>query len=347
MLYKEKNPHGGDVYQGKITLDFSANTNPFGTPKKVKEAMINAMDEIYQYPDPYCRELVKAIAEWEGIPKDYVLVGNGAADLIYSYCESLSPKKALELAPTFSEYHLALEKNNCEVERFFLKKEKNFLVDRSFVSYLEDSDAEVVFLCNPNNPTGQLIPQRILEELVGVAKERGMFLFVDECFLDLSDYGKSLKFLLKENPHLFLLKAFTKSYGLAGVRLGYGLSSNEELLRKMSRNTQSWNVSTLAQKAGIAALGEGEFLKNTKSYMYREREWMKSQLEQLGYFVCPSHGNFLLFQGDPKLGEQLWEKGISIRNCDNYFGLEPGWYRIGIRLREENKKLLLALQDLS
>ena len=337
MLYHTTNPHGGDVYDGEIQLDFSANTNPYGTPRGVLDAMSAVLTRVHQYPDPYCRELVDAISEFESVPKDWILCGSGAAELIYSYCEALRPETAMELAPTFSEYALALERVGCRVERYSLKKE--------FLPVLARSRPDVLFLCNPNNPTGQVIGLPLLEKILNLCHRQGTALFVDECFLDLSDDGVSLKARLGEHPKLFLLKAFTKSYGMAGVRLGYCLCADGQLLEKMSHTVPPWNVSTLAQAAGIAALQERAFLQKTRALIPVERQWLKGQLEALGFWVCPSRANYLLFQGRPDLREQLRKQGIAIRSCGNYHGLEQGCYRIAVRLHEENERLIQAMKE--
>lgn len=172
-----------------------------------------------------------------------------------------------------------------------------------------------------------------------------MKLFVDECFLDLSDTGESLKVFLAEHPNLFILKAFTKSYGMAGIRLGYCLCSDSVLLERMSKAVQPWNVSSLAQAAGIAALQEQAFLQKTKDLVAVERQWLKQELEELGFRVCPSSTNYLLFHGSADLHLKLEEKKIAIRNCDNYYGLGSGWYRIAVRLHKENEHLIRAMKE--
>lgn len=345
MLYHTQNPHGGDVYDGEIQLDFSANTNPYGTPQGVLNAMSAVLNRVHQYPDPYCRELVEAIAAFESVPRDWILCGSGAAELIYAYCEALRPRRVLELAPTFSEYALALERMGCRVERYPLKKENCFSLTEEFLPALEQSRPDVLFLCNPNNPTGQLIDLPLLEKILDVCEKQGSSLFVDECFLDLSDDGISLKSHLEEHPNLFLLKAFTKSYGMAGVRLGYCLCVDGQLLQKMSRTVQPWNVSALAQSAGVAALQECEFLRKTRALIPTERQWLQEQLEALGFWVCPSRANYLLFHGSQDLREQLRKQGIAIRGCGNYHGLGTGWYRIAVRLHGENECLIRAMKE--
>ena len=343
MLYGITNPHGGDIYGGGVKLDFPANTTPFGTPKGILDAVSAALPEVHRYPDPYCRSLVDDIADFEGVDKKYILCGNGAAELIYAYCAAVHPKTALELAPTFSEYALGLTRVSCNVKYYYLTPDNDFRLDEHFLYHLEDTTPEAVFLCNPNNPTGALIEPELLKKILDFCKESHIRLFIDECFLDLSDDGISMKPYLQDYPNLFLLKAFTKSYGMAGIRLGYCLCSDAELLKAMAQAVQPWNVSSLAQAAGIAALKEGAFLQKTKALIQSERLWLKEKLEGFGFRVCPSSVNYLLFHGPEDLHQKLKQQGIAIRNCDNYPGLTSGWYRIAVRRHEENEILIAAI----
>lgn len=346
MLYETKNPHGGDIYAEPIKLDFSANTNPFGTPQGILEAVQASLCGMHRYPDPYCRELVQAISAFDGVPKEYILCGNGAAELIYAYCQAAKPRRAVELAPTFSEYTLGLKRVGCSVARYILQQASNFAPGEELLAFLREQKPEAVFLCNPNNPTGQIMGESLLEKILLLCREEKIRLFVDECFLDLTDCGKSLKGYLKDFPNLFILRAFTKSYGMAGIRLGYCMSSDDGLLTEMSRSVQPWNVSSLAQAAGVAALQQQRFLQDTKDLVRKERAWLKDRLEEFGFWVCPSQANFLLFRGPEYLHGALKEKGIAIRNCDNYYGLGKGWYRIAVRLHHENETLILAIAQI-
>lgn len=343
MLYNTKNPHGGDIYAGKVLLDFSANTNPFGTPQAVQEAIIEALPQLHRYPDPYCRKLVAAIAEHEAVPKNYILCGNGAADLIYAYGRAVHPQKAAMLAPTFSEYALGL--SDCEISYYFLQESNDFALDSGILDFLRLEKPEVLFLCDPNNPTGRLADPKLIEAILECCRDLKIRLFLDECFLDLTKDGVSRKNDLARYPELFLLKAFTKSYGMAGVRLGYGLSADSALLEAMSRSQQPWNISSLAQAAGIAALKQQEFLQKTVETVEKERIFLSASLARLGFRVIPSDTNYILFQARVGLADALREKGILIRNCDNYPGLCPGWYRIAVRLPEENQALIRAMEE--
>lgn len=344
MLYQTENRHGGDIYGG-IALDFSANVSPLGTPRSVTDAIERALPELYRYPDPYCRTLVQTISEYEGVPKNFVLCGNGASELIYAYCGAVRPKRAMELAPTFSEYSLALRRTGCEVVRFALKQEENFDLRENFLPFLAREKIDALFLCNPNNPTGRLIADDLLEEILRICREKNIALFVDECFLSLSDGGVDLTPSLSDFPQLFILKAFTKGFGMAGLRLGYGLSADEALLRKMSAAVPPWNVSALAQAAGVAALGDAEFLEKNRTIIRAERPWLEEKLRKFGFWVCPSQVNYILFRGDVGLTEQLRARGVAIRDCANFEGLTSGWYRVAVRRHKENEQLIAAIRS--
>lgn len=203
----------------------------------------------------------------------------------------------------------------------------------------------MVFLCNPNNPTGRLIPLPLLEQILQYCAAQGARLFLDECFLNLTEDGVSAKSLLAAHPELLILKAFTKSYGMAGIRLGYCLCADNALLRRMAAASPPWNVSSPAQSAGVAALAERDFLQRTLSLVRTERRWLTDNLTALGFWVCPSHANYLLFRGPLGLREGLLQQGIAIRGCGNYNGLGDGWYRIAVRPHGENEALITATRQ--
>ena len=348
MLYQANNPHGGDVYGRPVTLDVSVNTNPLGPPPGVVRAVVDAAQLLDRYPDPHCRRLVAALADREGVPEEAILCGAGAAELIFSFCAALRPRTALELAPTFSEYAAALAAAGCRVERCAREEEQGFALTEKLLEELERKSCEVVFLCNPNNPTGRLIPPALLESILALCERRGGWLFVDECFLELSDGGRgtSLAPLLRPGRRLFLLRAFTKSYAMAGLRLGYCLCGEGALLERMGRQTQPWNVSVPAQAAGLAALGEEAYLRESRALIQSERRYLREGLEALGLTVCSSQANYLLVKSPAELSGPLLDRGILIRDCANYRGLGPGWYRTAVRRREENRTLLNALGEI-
>ena len=270
---------------------------------------------------------------------------HGVGLVVNPGCTVASSRTAVELAPTFVEYGAGLAQVGCRVERYFLHQAQNFDLDERFLSFLEEKKPEVVFLCNPNNPTGRLIPLPLLEQILQYCAAQGARLFLDECFLDLTEDGVSAKSLLAAHPELLILKAFTKSYGMAGIRLGYCLCADNALLRRMAAASPPWNVSSPAQSAGVAALAERDFLQRTLSLVRTERRWLTDNLTALGFWVCPSHANYLLFRGPLGLREGLLQQGIAIRGCGNYNGLGDGGYRIAVRPHGENEALITAIRQ--
>lgn len=342
MLYEEDYPHGGDRYSRPIRLDFSVNTNPYGPLPEVVEAALGSRGELDHYPDPYCRELVRAIAHKEQLPTEYILCGNGAAELIDLYVRALRPRTALEAAPTFSEYRRSLTAAGCEVRDVVLTRESGFVWEESVLDRLDKEQPDLLVLCNPNNPTGRLISPSLLDRILARCDERGIAVLIDECFIDLADRRESRTTDLARYPGLMILNAFTKSHSLAGLRLGYCMTANSSLLARMSRLSQPWNVSVPAQRAGVVAAGRCDFLIESRAKIYEQRAALSAGLKDLGLEVLPSEVNFLLFRGPIELDAELEREGILIRNCANYHGLSNGWYRIAVR-PEENKVLLNTL----
>lgn len=340
--------HGGDVYGAdRPALDFSISLNPMGPPTGVLEAARAAVLDWNRYPDPKCRALRQAAARRDGVPEELLLFGNGASDLIDRFLRALRPRRALLLAPTFSEYRRGLEGIGCEIEVFFLDKGKSFTVSESILNVVRPG-VDLVFLCDPNNPTGRRMEPELLQALLDRCREAGAFLAVDQCFLELTEGDQNALVSQLAGGGLFLLRALTKSYALAGLRLGYCLCGDRALLEQMEVLGAPWPVSAPAQAAGMCAFRDFlDWPQQCLPFLREERVRLTRALEDLGLWVCPSDANFILFQGPTYLGERLLrEKNILIRNCVNYSGLGPGWYRIGIQGEAENTRLLQTLERL-
>ena len=342
--------HGGDwagyrAQFGRDALDFSANVSPLGLPEGVAQAITAALPHADRYPDPLCRELRAKLALHEQLPEEQILCGNGAADLIFRLVLARRPRAALVTAPSFAEYTAALETVGCTVERCFLKDADDFAVTESFLDAIHPG-LDMVFLCQPNNPTGQLTPPALVECILRRCAACGALLVVDECFLDFLPDGGTLsgKDLLPAGG-LVILKAFTKLYGMAGVRLGYCLSADTALLDAMRQAGQPWAVSSLAQAAGIAALDETAYVEQVRALIAQQRPRLTAGLRALGLRVLDGRANYLLFRAPETLGGQLLQKGIVLRSCANYPGLDAGWYRTAVRTGPENEHLLKALAE--
>lgn len=344
--------HGGDWagYRAEFgcdALDFSANVSPLGLPAGVAAAITNALPTADRYPDPLCRELRAALAGAEGVPADWILCGNGAADLIFRLALAVRPRRALLPAPTFAEYEAALQTVGCAVQRVFLREENEFAVTEEFTDAVTP-ETDIVFLCQPNNPTGQVTPPALVERLVRRCAECGAVLVVDECFLDFLPDRDALtaKQLLRDAPQLIILKAFTKLYAMAGVRLGYALCGDATLLEKMRGAGQPWAVSSLAQAAGLAALQETAYAGAVRALIAEQRPRMAAGLRALGLRVMDGQANYLLFRATPDFGEKLRRRGAVVRSCANYPGLDAAWYRTAVRTAEENTRLLQIMGEI-
>ena len=320
--------HGGDwagfqLEYGAPPLDFSSNVSPLGVPAGVRDAVAEAVCTADRYPDPLCRAVRRAIAGAERVPADWCLCGNGSADLIFRAVLARRPQRALVTAPTFGEYGAALALVGCRVEQYPLGEENGFVLREDFLDAITP-ETDMVFLCEPNNPTGRTTPGPLLRTVLDRCGETGALLIVDECFGGfLTDpAAHTLKGLLGDYPNLLLLKAFTKLYALAGLRLGYCLCADGLLLDAMRTSGQPWAVSTPAQAAGVAALAG------------------------LGFRVIPGEANYLLFRTPLSLLEPLRRRGILLRGCGNYCGLDGSWYRTAVRTGEENRRLAAALTEI-
>ncbi|BCJ96388.1 threonine-phosphate decarboxylase [Anaerocolumna cellulosilytica] len=338
--------HGGETYDKEITLDFSANINPFGLPEGVKDALLKGIDSFNVYPDQHCRKLRTDLAKKIGIEDKSLIIGNGASDIIFRICFAVKPKKALLLAPTFSEYEKALKAAGCDIDYYALKAEDNYCLTEQFINALT-ADFDIVFLCNPNNPVGNILEKRLVKKIQKVCKEKKIFLVMDECFLDFTNQciEASLLSYIKGNENLLILKAFTKFYAMAGLRLGYGICSNRELIKAMEYAGPSWNVSIPAQIAGIAALKEDAYDKATYEWLLNERDYLYEGLLRLEFKVYKPEANYIFFKGAENLYEDMLEKGILLRQCANYRGLSGEYYRIAVKTRKENEQLLKAIKE--
>ena len=347
MVLNNDYGHGGDVYHNRVELDFSANVNPLGTPPEVVRAVAESAERLAAYPDPYCGRLRQKLAAVHGVEPGDIVCGNGAAELIFQFAAALRPKRALLPVPSFSEYDAALSSVGCTSEYFMLSRADGFAVTEALLPAIT-AETDVLVLCTPNNPTGRSIAPALLQAILARCRETGTWLLLDECFLDLTDRGaeKSLIPLLRAGDRCFILRAFTKLYGMAGVRLGYAVCKDSAFLGALCRTVQPWNVSAPAQAAGEAALSCRAFVAKTLSLIAEEKAYLLRELRALGIDVLPGDANFLMLSGVPGLYDRLLsEKGILIRSCANYRGLEEGDCRIAVRTHEENVRLIAALRE--
>lgn len=350
--------HGGDIYSYNHIQDFSANINARGMPEAVRRAAEQGVAGSIHYPDPGYRSLRSALAERENqseekVRPEQIICGNGAAELMFALAAALRPGHAFLAVPSFFEYEQALASFGCEIKHFFLGEEQKFQLGEAFLDAIPH-ETDIIVLGNPNNPTGRLIEGGVLEKLIRKCREENIFLVLDESFFDfLTEEDRSRTFsgveYIAENPGLFVLKSFTKMYGMPGLRFGYGICSDTMLLEDMRQVMQPWNVSVPAERAALAAAGDLEFARNTAVETAINRTQMMRWMQEAGYLVFPSQTNFLLFEGPPDLQEYCLKRGYLIRACSNFPGLERSgktqFFRICVRTREENEALMQVLRE--
>ena len=340
-----------------MPLDFSANVSLLGMPPSALKAL-KAMSEseLARYPDPECRALRQAIADRYGICYDQIFCANGAADVIYRLAYAVRPKRAVLIAPDFGEYAEALANVDASITYYLTGdaksgqngtgEQRSFAVDRGILSYINE-ETDLVIFSSPNNPSGCVTDTEILLDILDRCIECGALLVIDECFLDfLPDARRRtmLNYLGKSKGKLLVLRAFTKFFGMAGLRIGWCAADDSLLLEKLQKAGPPWQVSTNAQVAGTAALTDTAYEEELRALTARERTYMQEALRDRGFSVIPGTANYILFYSeDHELHEELSGHGIMIRDCGDYPGLTSGWYRVAVRTREENELLLSHL----
>jgi threonine-phosphate decarboxylase len=349
-----RHDHGGDIYDlSPDILDFSANISPLGLPPGVLEAVRREAPRFDIYPDPRCGKLRELLGLYHGIDPKRIVCGNGAADLIYRIVKYLNPHKALLAVPSFSEYEKALVEGDCKITRYTLPAP--LFGGNAGILPLITGETDILFLCNPNNPTGLLWNRDLMENIITRCRDTNTVLVIDECFNEFLDdpSGNSAIGFLNANSGLIILKAFTKVYAMAGFRLGYILCGDEEQSRGIAGIGQAWSVSSIAQIAGIAALKEKGYVEEVRRLVKTERKFMKAALGDLGLEVLGGEANYIFFKVTENSGfekscffESILSCGFLLRSCANYPGLDDSYYRAALRRHEENKKLIYVLQSL-
>lgn len=340
-----KKLHGGDIYRNHVNLDFSVNVNPLGVPEAVEAALYEAIEHCSRYPDISAEKLKNAVRGMLTVPKEYLLFGNGASELFMAIIHGIKPKKVVIPVPSFYGYEYASEAADGEILYYETKEGNDFCLQEDFLSVLTD-DVDALFLANPNNPTGNLMSRERLRAVLAHCKEKEIYVILDECFIEFCGKECSMLREIDEFSNLILIRAFTKIFSIPGVRLGYLVCSNPLLLEKIGRQLPEWNISGFAQAAGCACAMQTAFVEKTVVYVEKERQFLETGLKRAGFKVFPSNANFLLIYGEQSLYDRLLEKGILIRDCENFKGLSKGFYRIAVKSRKENEDLLVTIGEI-
>lgn len=353
--------HGGNLREAaekygigeRDLLDFSANINPLGPSVKAVQAINENLDIIINYPDPEAKQLRCTASQILAVPEDMIMAGNGAVEIIYLLMKTLNPGSALISAPTFNEYEIAVRSNGGLVKDLLLDEKKGFAVDVEKLCS-EMADTDVVFLCNPNNPTGRLIYREDLIKIIVRAERLGKYVIIDEAFMDfVPDRGKySVADMITEYENLFVLYSLTKFFAIPGLRLGLGLGSRG-LVSRLNLVRDPWNVNCFAQLAGTASLLDEEYITATVNYVSQEKEFLYERLRSIpGIVPYPPAANYVFVDirdtgfSSAEIRQVLGRQGLLVRDCSSYKNLHPVFIRVAVRKRAENERLVAALKQL-
>lgn len=342
--------HGGEIYNIIIKDDFSVNLNPKGCPKAVSDAINRAVGMISNYPDLYQLSLRENIARLENVSEDCVLGGNGASELIMGVVRLVNPKRALVLAPGFYGYEHCLNSLDCHIDYYHLYEQSDvddYVLGDDFIERINE-ETDLVILGNPNNPTGRVIDEEVLDRIINRCEDTSTRLIVDECFLSLSDKGSSCVRYINSCDFVYVIKAFTKLLSIPGIRVGYILSDKKNIL-KLQKMLPEWNMSIIAQEAAISGaqyLSETDYIDESKALVSVQRTYLTDSLKEIGIRTYASDANFILIYTDIPLYDRLLEKGILIRDASNFVGLTKGYYRIAVKDQVSNTRLIKAIEDI-
>ena len=371
------NIHGGNIFQfaheQRIepyeVIDFSANINPLGPSQRGLSALEAQLRYISHYPDATNDDVLNTIADTYGMNKNQIVVGNGAAELLYAICRLPGYTGAFVPAPGFSEYKEALEASQIPVRDIYyrLREDDNgkpyfevpYLALETFSAELKGQDGRIiVFLGNPNNPDGTLLDKNHIRTLASMLKDANSLLVIDESFIDfvgndtLQDNKYSMRSLVNEFDNIIVVHSFTKFYAVPGLRIGAAFS-NPHIIDQLNTFIPTWSVNTLAQAYTQSALNDVEYVNRTKQVLREEQHYMYNALDAIaGITVYPPSANFILFHIEQEgvtadsINEALKKHNMIVRNCDSYMGLNSQWVRVAIKDHDNNVRLVDTLTDI-
>ena len=343
--------HGGKIpvkNSDHNIIDFSSNITPLGIPNSVKLIIKKNLDKIQFYPDPKSENVISSLEKYTHLSKSNIIVGNGAIEILYNFCFAFLSKttKVLIHVPTFQEYETAVKLSNCKIS-YFKSLNLSTNID-SFISQIPKSGC--IFLCNPNNPTGELLSKKELLSIIIVAKKLKTIVFIDECFIELvPKSNESVISYVKKYDNLFILRSLTKSFGLPGLRIGYACGS-QQIIQILQKIKIPWSVNSLAQDAAIAVIKNISHLKKSNIIIKKELKYLEDNISTLdGFEYISSSTNFILIKtkyDSTKLQTKLLKNKILIRDCKNFRGLNNHYIRIAVKSHTDNVKLVTALEKI-
>jgi threonine-phosphate decarboxylase len=339
--------HGGDIYRNKVNKDFSVNLNPMGIQDEVLSAVHESVNKADCYTDLEQEEVREVLAKSVGVDKEFIYAGNGASELIMAVVRAVNPKNTLLFEPVFSGYEYALDSG---ITRYKLSETECFRLSSKNLELINDK-IDLIFFCDPVNPTGQNIDDNVLSEAIDKAKNMGAYICVDESFIWMSEKAVTkrdvdLVELVKKYDNLIIIRSLTKLLAMPGIRMGYVITAPQNI-EKIRKQLPEWNLSVMSEaaiKSGIKLINETDFIQRTNKLLRDERRYLSDSLQKIGLKVFESDTAFILFKGPVNLYDKLLDKNVMIRDCSDFYGLEKGFYRIAIKNHDENEAFIRVLK---
>lgn len=353
--------HGGNIWpnlkargrslRNKV-VDFSANINPLGLPPRVEEAILKNTGALLHYPDPDSKGLKSIISAFHDINQSNILVGNGSIELIHLIPRVLKAGNTLIVGPTFSEYEFAVKSSGTRLFFEQALEQDDFKISLHKIKK-SIPKADLIFFCNPNNPTGYLMPKNELLDIFYICKRYNTTLVIDEAFIDFLPNEKKITLLTDaaKYNHLLVIRSLTKFFALPGLRLGY-LVGQRRIIEHLSKFQYPWSVNSLAQAIARDIFKATEYINLSKKFIAREKGYLFRNLSEIkGLKVYSPAVNFVFcklenckIRDSVRLNKRLRKNGIIIRCCHNFRGLDNRFFRIAVRTRNENKRLISCLE---
>ena len=362
MLNHKDHFHGSDlekieeIYHIKKEdiISFSANINPLGISGNLRSSLSQQLDAITTYPDREYRELRKCIAAYAGTQPENIIVGNGSTELISLFIQTYAPKKALILGPTYSEYEREISLEGGSTLYYPLREEQGFRLDTSdLCSRLNDS-LNLLVLCNPNNPTSTSISRRDMRRILDACLQYGIFVMVDETYVEFTAEEDEVSSVPLTNyyTNLIILRGTSKFFAAPGLRLGYAVTGNRDLIRSVSTRQNPWSISSLAEIAGKLMLQDKDYIRQTRDLISSERARLYELLRSWDS-VKPYRptANFMLVKllkegvDADRLFDHCIRKGLMIRNCSTFPFLNNRFIRFCFMSPDQNDRLMDAFRE--
>ena len=345
-----------DIYHIKKEdiISFSANVNPLGVSPKLRKTLTDKIDAITTYPDREYTSLRKCIGNYVNADYNHIIVGNGSTELISLFIQIMHPKKAVMIGPTYSEYEREVSLGGGSSLYYRLNEEDDFKLDLKSLENELRPEVDLLVICNPNNPTSSAIKSDDMRKILDICKQRDIFVMVDETYVEFAhDMEKITAIPLTEYyNNILILRGISKFFAAPGLRLGYAVCGNEDLLKEINKRKNPWTINSLAVIAGEIMFSDDEYIERTKSLISSERKRVCDVLyECTNVKVFPPVANFVLVKILKKdlTAEDLFEnaikKGLMIRDCSTFPFLDQKYIRFCFMSPEQNNELLKVLLE--